>query len=139
MTEKLQIIVNTIHGKKELDIYSPDFTWRNIVFPPITSIVVKQGHHSAEIGEYQQYNFMLEVIQQLAGFGNVGSDSSEISRFWIMGNMDMKVDLYIFDCYKGVISRFSRDTQPWGAELDGASTTGWKLGVVPENSPIISG
>jgi hypothetical protein len=137
MEEKMSIIVDTIHGKVPLDVTNPNFTWRELILPPIKAIVVQQGHHAAEIGEYTQYNFMVEVIQQTASMGGVGG-LPEVSRFWVMGNIEKRVDLYIFHLYKGVITRFERSTEPWGAELDGASTTGWKLGATKMENGILA-
>lgn len=134
----MSIIVDTIHGKVPLDVTNPNFTWRELILPPIKAIVVQQEHHAAEIGEYTQYNFMVEVIQQTVGMGSAGSGSTEVSRFWVMGNIDKRVDLYIFHLYKGMITRFERSTAPWGAELDGASTTGWKIGVTKQDSGILA-
>ena len=129
MTEALSIVVETAHGNIPLDINKSDFTWRGLVFPPIKSIIVRQGHHAAEIGEYQQYNFMLEVTQQTVGMGGaLGLGNIEVRRFWVMGNVDKRVDLYVFDVYKGMVTKFEKKTEPWGAEFDGASTTGWKIG-----------
>jgi hypothetical protein len=132
MNENMSIVVETVHGNIPLDIHNPAFTWRGLVFPPIKSIIVRQGHHAAEISEYQQYNFMIEVTQQTVGMGGaLGIGDIEVRRFWVMGNVDKRVDLYIFDVYKGIITKFEKKTEPWGAELDGASTTGWKLGDQP--------
>jgi hypothetical protein len=141
MTEqnsRVQIIVTTAFGKIPLDIYSNNFTWRDLIFPPIKSIIVQQGHHAAEIANYEQYNFMLEVTQQLIGMGSTGSSTIEPRRFWVMGNVGKKVDLYVFECYQGVITNFQREEQPWGAEFDGASTSGWKLGIEQTESGIIT-
>lgn len=139
MSEKLEIVVITENGAKiPLDIYSRNFTWRDLILPPIKSIIVRQGHHAAEIGEYTQFNFMLEVTQQTVGFGtaDVSFGPIEPRKFWIMGNVDKRVDLYIFECYKGAIISFARDTQAWGSEFDGASTSGWKLGETKKDSII---
>lgn len=129
----LEIVVKTIHGYIPLHIYSPEFSWRGLVFPPIVSIKVGQGNHVAEIGDYEQYNFMLEATKTAAGF-TPGSESTDIRRFWVMGKKDLRVDLYIFSLQNGIIKTFQRDTAVWGSELDGASTTGWKVGIEP-NTP----
>jgi hypothetical protein len=135
---RVQILVVTDFGKIPLDIYSHQFTWRDLIFPPIKTIIVQQGQSKAEIYDYEQYNFLLEVTQQLSSFGGVGSSSLEPRRFWVMGNVDKLVDLYIFDCYKGVITASHKETHPWGAELDGASTTGWKMGIEKTEKIIVT-
>lgn len=138
MNERINILVTTVFGNKiPLDIYANDFTWRNLVLPNIKSIIVQQGGHAAEISGYEQYNFLLEVTQQLIT-ASVGSSALEPRTFWVMGKTENKVDLYVFSCYKGNITQFNKQTEPWGAELDGASTSGWKLGEDETASNIIT-
>ena len=141
MNDKLEIIVDTIHGKIPLEIYNPNFTWRELVFPPIRSITVKQGNQSARFEEYTQYNFLLEVTQEtVAGFSDnpIAGMRIEPRRFWIFGNVDMRVEKFEFHIYRGVVTGFNKTTETWGSEHDGASTSGWKLGVSKSDSSIIT-
>lgn len=126
----IKIIVNTTNGGVPMNIYNPDFSWRQLVFPPIKSIIVAQGHHSAEIGDYDQYNFLIEVTQRMVGFGSSeGTETATPRKFIVMGCKGTRVDLYEFSIMGNVITKFTRDTEAWGSEYEGASTTGWKKGL----------
>jgi hypothetical protein len=128
--EKIEILVITSQGKIPLNIYSHQFTWRELVLPPILAITVKQGHQTAEIKDYQQFNFLLEVIQKLPGFGGQVGDETKIPiSIMVMGNVDKRVDVYRFQIYHGKIVAMSTSEEVWGAELEGASTSGWKIGI----------
>jgi hypothetical protein len=131
--DNIEILVKTGFGVVPLNIYSPDFSWRESIFPPIVSITVRQGHHAAEIGDYEQYNFIMEVTMTMVSMNGPVAENIEPRRFWVMGKRGEQVDLYIFNLNKGIIHTFQRDVANWGAELEGASTTGWKKGVTSDN------
>jgi len=126
---KIDIIVNTEYGGVPMHIYSPTFSWRELMFPPIKAITVSQGQHSAEISDYEQYNFIVEVSQNMVSMSGPTVDRVEPRKFIVMGKMGSRVDLYIFSVYQGMIKTFQRDIAKWGAELDGSSTSGWKKGA----------
>ena len=108
--DNLEILVKTSFGVVPLNIYSPEFSWRETIFPPIISVTVKQGHHAAEIGDYEQYNFIMEVTMNMISISGPVAESVDPRRFWIMGKRGDKVDLYIFNLNKGIIHSFSSRT-----------------------------